>query len=521
MARRPPSIHAALLTLALLVPPAGAQQGPQFRADVARVGNEPFDGTIYFGSGRMRIEGTSDGEPFTAIVNRQANSIIVVMPADQVYMTMDLGSAPFSTPAASPMDPANPCADGELTECRSLGTETINGHAARGWEFTRDGERETAWISNQLSFPVRTVEADGTTTDFTNVEMGPQPAALFEPPAGYTAMDVGAMFGGRGGPPGGRAGRGQVPPAVGRGQPPAGGRGQAAGRGAVPPGGRGQAAGRGAPAPAAGGVDPAAAAQLTAQLQAMGLPPDQIAMALAQLNAAAATQGIDYSAWESGDGWIADLVVTASYDDTQQFDRATSTRRYTARFTGSVPITYGTPGAAGMGPAWQLVPGIGSPLGEAQAIVFSGTSEYRVETTWAAACPVEEGRRVVSISRATGSTDTADPTAKQLGGQARWEIAGDLSTHTLMAGVAATETTETTESTTTITSRCPMSESQNGTEQETRQPQMAIQVNLPGLPLPASPGVMRGTATATMGFDLGGTLTQIPANVEWTLRPIS
>jgi hypothetical protein len=504
----------ALSAAAMVAVPASAQ-APQFRADVQQTGDEPFTGTMYVGASKMRIEGTSNGEPMTIIVDSSAGTVMMLMAEERSYITMDAGSMPFSTPGSQSMDPANPCSGGELTECRSLGTETVNGHSARGWEYTRDGERETAWIANDLRFPVRVIEADGTQSDFSNIQPGPQPASLFEPPAGYTAMAM-PGFGGRGSPFGGPGGRGQAPPVVGR--------GQATGRGAVPPGGRGQAAGRGAAAGAAGGVDPAQIAQLTAQLQAMGLPPDQIAAAVAQLNASAATLGTDYSAWEAGDGWIVDLVVTASSTGTLQCGGCTSTTSFTASFTGSVPITYGTPGVVGNGPGWALIPGV-STLGPGQRIVFSGTSEYRVESVYpmdcASAAFQTDGARVVSVSRATGSTDSGDASVTQMRATAQWQLSGDLSTHTLMAGVGATEPTETTEITTTITSRCPTSDAQNTTEQRTRTPQMAIQVNLEGLPLAASPGVMSGTATVEMGFDLDRAgPTQIPATVQWTLRPI-
>jgi hypothetical protein len=524
MLRRPALACALLLSLPLAAP-LGAQ-APQFRAEVTQTGDTSFDGTFYFGNGRIRIEGVADGEDVTAIVDGPGNRMIVLMPEDEAYLTMDLGSAPFSAPAASPMDPANPCSSGEVSDCRNLGTENVNGYAARGWEYTRDGERETAWIATELRFPVRTIEADGTTTDFTNVQLGAQPAALFQPPAGWTEMDMAAMLGGLGGGFGGRgaaAGRGQVPPA-------AGGRGQAAGRGAVPPAAAGRgapAAGRGAPpAGAPGGVDAAAAAQLEAQLRAMGLPPDQIAMALGQLNAAVATQGIDYSAWEAGDGWVVELVVTASHSESgtsrilELTDPVPWSSTYSARFTASVPFTYGTPGAAGMGPAWQLLPGAGSPRGEREPIRFSGTSEYRREQTVAQNCGLSvEGRRLVTVARGTGSTNTTDA-GTLLMAQARWELSGDLATHRFQAGAAATEANETAETTNTITARCPNFDSESTREQSTRTMQMGILVNLGDLPLPASPQTMRGTATAPMMFDVNGIPVEIEANVEWTLRPI-
>jgi hypothetical protein len=104
--------------------------------------------------------------------------------------------------------------------------------------------------------------------------------------------------------------------------------------------------------------------------------------------------------------------------------------------------------------------------------------------------------------------------------QARWEISGDLTTHHLQAGAAATEPTETVETTTTITARCPNSDSQDTREESTRPTQMGILVNLTDLPLPASPQTMQGTATVPMMFNVNGIQVEIDANVEWTLRPI-
>jgi hypothetical protein len=253
----------------------------------------------------------------------------------------------------------------------------------------------------------------------------------------------------------------------------------------------------------------------------MGLPPDQIEAALGQLNAMAATQGIDYSAWEAGDGWIADFVVTASHRDSGSNEMSTWTTTYSARFTASVPFTYGTPGVGGpTGPAWQLMPGMGSARAQQERIHFEGTSDYRIEQVSPPACGIgEDGRRSVTVAHATGSANTNDQAAMMLA-QARWEASGDLTTHRFQAGAAADETNETSETTVTITSRCPNSDAQNTTDQSSRTPSMAILVNLTDLPLPASPGVMRGTATQTMPFDVGGQRIELPANVEWTLRPI-
>jgi hypothetical protein len=56
---------------------------------VTQTGDTPFTGTIYFGASRMRIEGVSNGEQMTLIMDPAAGTIIMVMPADRVYVVMD------------------------------------------------------------------------------------------------------------------------------------------------------------------------------------------------------------------------------------------------------------------------------------------------------------------------------------------------------------------------------------------------------------------------------------------------
>jgi hypothetical protein len=485
----------------LLVAPASAQS-PQFRADVRQAGASSFEGTIYFGSARMRIEGVSDGQQVTMIVDSGAGTMLMLMPDERMYVEMDVGSAPFSAPGAQSMDPANPCSSGEVTDCRSLGSETVNGYAARGWEYTRDGERETAWIANELRFPVRTIEADGSTIDLSDISVGPQPSSLFEPPPGYTAMNL-PGFGGFGA--GGR-GRGGVPPGAvpGRGAPPA----------ATPPGG----------APA--GVDPAMAAQLAAmgldpsviaQMQAMGLSPEQMQ---AMINVGTTTNS---APWEAVDSWVVDMVVTASGSETEQTnprDRLTET--YSVRITASVPITYGTPAlGAQQGAAWQLVPTLGSDRALAQPLSFSGSAEYHSEFDRAAACDIQEDAfRAVQDAHITAELRTTDHGSMDfMGGAARLQISGDLSTYDLGAGAGAAGSEVTTTVNTEMGS-CPDTQRTSETETETRELALSAFFELTGLPLPASPGTMRGSNTVPIRFAFGGFDGELDAQVEWTLRPI-
>jgi hypothetical protein len=131
MTRRPPKQHWALILVASVAAAPLAAQAPQFRADVRQTGDTPFTGTIYVGASRVRIEGTSNGEQMTMIVDSDAATVTMLMPDQRAYMTMDAGSMPFSAPGSTSMDPADPCSSGEVTDCRSLGTQTVNGHSAR------------------------------------------------------------------------------------------------------------------------------------------------------------------------------------------------------------------------------------------------------------------------------------------------------------------------------------------------------------------------------------------------------
>ena len=502
------------LLLAILIAAPASAQAPQFRADITQTGDAPFNGTLYFGANRMRMEGVSDGEEVTAIIDTAAGTLIVLMDADRMYMTMDVGSSPVSAAGATSMDPENPCSGGDISDCRSLGSETVNGYAARGWEYTRNGERETAWIANELRFPVRTIEEDGTTTDMTNVVMGPQPSSLFEPPSDYTAMDLGG-FGGLGGGRG-RGGRGAVPPGVGR--------GRGTPTGAVPPDGRGaNPGGRGAPpGGAAAAVDPAMAAQLAAmgldpsviaQMQAMGLSPEQMQM---MLNVGTVTNS---APWEAGDGWIVDMVVTASGSQSSAENGQTASLTYSTRFEASVPLTYGTPAVgAQMGPRWQLVGTLGSPRALAQPYTFSGTSEFRGEYTTPDMCTTAPATRTIVVANATAELTITDHSLL-IGGGGVFQISGDLTTYDLSAGAGGGEMgTETVTTTTTSSGACAEPPT---TETITRVPRLGSGFQLTGLLLPASPGPMSGTNTVPMRFTIFGFEGELDATVRWTLRPMN
>jgi len=46
------------------------------------------------------------------------------------------------------------------------------------------------WKSDRLDFPVRSRSKDGGVVDLRNIKAGPQPAELFDIPAGYTKREM-------------------------------------------------------------------------------------------------------------------------------------------------------------------------------------------------------------------------------------------------------------------------------------------------------------------------------------------
>jgi hypothetical protein len=474
---------------------ASAQAPQQFKADIRMSGGSlsaPATGVMYFGGSKIRMELSAEGQQITLIQDPASGSLLMIMPSERMYMEVAAGMAPVEAPRARPMDPANPCAGGQATACTSLGDENVNGYATRKWQYEVEGKMETAWIATQLRFPVRLLSADGTTTDYRNVTLGPQPASLFSPPSDYVRMDMGpvtvmGMGGGRGMPSGG-----------GRGMPSGGGRGMASPIAGIPPEVLAMMDSATIAMMMSGSFDPAA---VTPPGSAPGGTP-----------------------WEQGDGWIVEVTVTASgtQSGTNGPRGGTWTSTYSAELEASVPLTYGTPGAGvigAVGPAWQLLATMGSPKALATPLTFSATTQYRVEGSWPAACPTESAARYVTTSRGTAQSSSSDHSAPPISlTQARWQLSADLRTHHLMlaTGGPVNETGQTQ----TTTTDCGTGRESQTTEPSTREVGMAITLDLRDLPLPASPQRMSGTSMAPMRLQIGGFEGSIDTRVQWTLRPM-
>jgi hypothetical protein len=465
--------------------PSAAQQ--QFRADIAMSGgafDEPTSGVMYFGGNRLRLE-VAGAEAMTIIAEPATGRMLFVMESERMYMEMPAGMAPVDASGVRSMDAADPCASGEVTSCERVGEESVNGYATVHWTFERDGLPEEAWIAPQFRFPVRVIDGDGTTMEWSNFQTGAQPASLFEVPAGYTAMSVPAFGGGF--------------PGAGRAGPPAGA--------GLPPGLAGIQ-----------GLDSATIAMIQGFGAAGGVTTP---------GGRAGGRGgasVDASAWEAVAGWVAEITVDASGSSTDNSESGQSTREYSLHYSGQVPITYGTPAVMGfMGPAWQLVPGLGTPATLAQPMTFTGRVQFREVLTTRVQCPDYDGTR-----RTTEGAGAAEYSALPdesnmfaMGLAARLELAADLRTYKFGSGLGAPEGSYTAQTDFTTTQLCPESTAVADRTTNTRQPQFGAMIQVEGLPLPAAPGLLTGRRTLPISLDFGGVTETVDATVEWTIRPIS
>lgn len=79
--------------------------------------------------------------------------------------------------------------------CTKVGNDTVNGRSAVKYEgVSTKGEKSYYWIDTKLKCVIKGDSPTGG-MELRNIQEGPQPASLFEIPAGYTKFDMGGMMG--------------------------------------------------------------------------------------------------------------------------------------------------------------------------------------------------------------------------------------------------------------------------------------------------------------------------------------
>lgn len=193
----------AVSVVVLTVSLARAWQMPQpFSADMSTTvaKGEKATGKFYFSPPKTRIDMNSRGRDVIMITDSKTQINHILMPQQHMYMEMRAGQnspmAPRLPKVDTAIDPSNPCSARPDVTCKKVGTETVNGRVCDKWEMTeKKTGTATTWIDQKLHFPLKTVNADGATVEFSNIKEGAPDASLFLVPAGYQKLDLGALGG--------------------------------------------------------------------------------------------------------------------------------------------------------------------------------------------------------------------------------------------------------------------------------------------------------------------------------------
>jgi len=176
---------------------AGAQATMRpFSADqVKTMGKRTTAGKVYASEKAVRVESQDDkGKQSITIVRLDRKAMWVLMPAQKMYMDMDMGS--FG-PVASEWTAS---AEGAKVQRELLGTEQVGASHCDKYRVhtTYEGHvyESIEWDAKELDgFPItRQGEKGDWSTEYQNVHLGPQDPSLFEIPAGYEKMSLGGMF---------------------------------------------------------------------------------------------------------------------------------------------------------------------------------------------------------------------------------------------------------------------------------------------------------------------------------------
>jgi len=191
---------------ALMLASAFALAQVEFSADIVNntKAGSPVQARAYFSKDKMRFDAQEKGarDKGAVIINFATHSYLVVMAEQHMYMEM-----PAQTMDQRGMysffqtgDVENACSDWlKLSRnvggtCHKVGNESVNGRSAIKYEGTNSsGESSQVWLDPKLRFPVKWQEKNGG-GELRNIQEGPQPASLFEIPAGFTKMDLGGMM---------------------------------------------------------------------------------------------------------------------------------------------------------------------------------------------------------------------------------------------------------------------------------------------------------------------------------------
>jgi hypothetical protein len=181
-----PTLLAPSRDVAVVYRTEGGMGGPPGNRGASGGGHEI---RMYFSNGGMlmRVETNATAQQAYMIVDRTAQRTTMVMPAQHMYVDM---------PSRGPMQNGMVLTDD--MQFRRTGTDTIAGIGCTVWEAHGPRGDGSACITDD-GVMLRAKSSDGRgLMEATQVSYGPQSPTLFQPPAGFTRMQMPAGM-----PPGG------------------------------------------------------------------------------------------------------------------------------------------------------------------------------------------------------------------------------------------------------------------------------------------------------------------------------
>lgn len=181
--------------------PAGAQE---FSATVVTMSSREETvkqaGKVFVASGKVRLE-LPDFPDGYFLVDPAAKAAFFVRPARRVFMEARQSSRLAQILVAT--DPDNPCRAWQEVavithaanlpqpwQCTRKEADRIEGSDATYYDvMAPEGYRYEIGIDPKLKFPIRVRAKIGASVGVTDIQVGPQPLAAFEVPAGFTKFD--------------------------------------------------------------------------------------------------------------------------------------------------------------------------------------------------------------------------------------------------------------------------------------------------------------------------------------------
>jgi hypothetical protein len=165
----------------------------EYSADqfLTQKGKEQQVGKIYVSKDKMRMEHAMPGEmeKMFIIVRQDKKLTWTIFPGKKKYIESTLTEEDMKNPAGM----SGHGGMNVKTREENLGSETISGYKCdkkriestmqmMGREITG---RSTVWVSEELGFPIRTENENGTVTELRYIKTGSQDDGLFELPSGF------------------------------------------------------------------------------------------------------------------------------------------------------------------------------------------------------------------------------------------------------------------------------------------------------------------------------------------------